>query len=352
MAPGSRIQLRLSPWLLPALTLCFVSCAEAPAPAPSSPRPTAPALHRGPLPDYLSAAGLRWLVRVKPQQILREPLLEEAVRQVVPSARLDAFAESSGVDLRQISEAAIAGFPYATFYLAEVSRGSAALARVRFGERLLSGAVTKRRHPGLVRMTGIVGQTPETLLTIDERVLAVSVGDPGPAKIAEAYAEQRLKHAATAMHGAALSTLPDLYASNVAVLLAPGPFADDWQRAAAGLLQSTVALAIAVRPTANGKLATTICLSGAWQASAERAARRLEDAWRSLAQSSAGHLFELNEVARVSSSPDLLTLNVELDTAGLVRGLRASVFADLAQILDPPRSPRTTRDPDSLRPEP
>jgi len=95
------------------------------------------ALHRGPLTDYVSAAGLRWLVLVKPQQILGEPELKQAIQRIVPDVRLDAFAEASGVDLRAVPDAAIAGFHYSTLYLAQLPVGVAARARTRFSERLL-----------------------------------------------------------------------------------------------------------------------------------------------------------------------------------------------------------------------
>jgi hypothetical protein len=322
--------------------------------APASPKTppvaaVAPArpLHQGPLSDFVSAASLRWLVLVRPQQILSEPELGQAILQVVSERRFDAFQESSGVDLRKLPSAAIAGFPYAILYLAEVPSGVAASARTLFSERLLDGAVTKQPRPTLTRITGVVGQTPETLLTIDERAIAVAVGDPIQAKIAEAYAEERLKNSPTALHGAALSSLPDLFASNAAVLFAPGPFADEWQRAAGGLLQSTVALAIAARSLASGKLATTLCLAGAWGDSATEAASRLGAAWTAFAQSSAGRLFELRETAEVTAEPELLTLRVELDLEPLVRGLRASVLGDVTQILRLPDKTKSTPPPPS-----
>jgi len=313
-------------------TACAAPAAKPPV-APIAARP----LHRGPLTDFIPAAGLRWLLLIKPRQALAEPELAQAISHIIPSVRFDAFAESSGVDLRVLSEAAIAGFPYSTLYLAELRSGTAALARARFSERLLAGAVSKQPHPGLTRITGVIGQTPETLLTIDDRILAISVGDPVPAKIAEAYAEERLKHSPPALRGAALSGLAELATDQVAVLFAPGPFADEWQRAAGGLLQSTEALAITAQPIAHGKVATTLYLSGAWQDSAEDAARRLSAAWSTFARSSAGHLFELSDAAEVSSSPDMLSLRVELELASLVRGLRASVLGDLSQILNLPR---------------
>ena len=329
-----RLRLCLLPFVLGA-----VACAPA-AKAPVTPKTQAPALHRGPLSDFVSAASLRWLVLVRPQEILAQPELGAAIRQVISERRFDAFQESSGVNLRALPSAAIAGFPYATLYLAEVPGGVAANARGLFSERLVEGAVTKLPRPTLTRITGVVGRTPETLLTIDDRVLAVAVGDPIQARIAEAYAEERLK-SATALRGAALSALPDLFASNSAVLLAPGPFADEWQRAANGLLRSTVAVGVAARSTGHGKLATTICLAGAWGDSGSDAASRLSEAWTTFAQSSAGRLFELRETAEVHASAELLTLSVELELEPLVRGVRASVLGDVTQILRLPDRPST-----------
>jgi hypothetical protein len=288
------------------------------------------------------AAGLRWLVLVKPRQILATPELADAIERIVPSARFSAFNQASGVDLHTVPEAAVAGFAYSTLYIAELPNGAAGLARARFSERLLSGALTRHTRPGLFRITGVIGQTPETLVTVDERLLAVAVGDPVQAKIVEAYAEQRLKSSPPALRGAALASLPELTSGNAAVLYAPGPFANEWQHAAHGLLESAVAVSVALQPIANGKLATTICIAGAWQEVAGDAANRLAGAWTQFARSSAGHLFELNETAEVRATPELLTLHVELDLAALVRGLKASVLGDLSEILRLPSRTEST----------
>jgi hypothetical protein len=333
-------------WMLSACAFAC-ACATPRTPVPHAPPPSAriAPLHRGPPSDFIPAASLRWLVLAKPHEILVEPELGPAILQIVSSRRLDAFAESSGVDLRQVTRGAVAGFPYATVYLAEVPAGAAAAAREHFGDRLLAGAVTKQPRPNLMRITGVIGQTPETLLTVEDRILAVAVGDPLLAKIAEAYAEDRLKNSPSALRGSALSTLPDLAASNAAVLLAPGPFADEWRRAAGGLLESTVAVGVAVQPIGHGKIAATLCLSGAWQDSADAAASRLATAWTALAQSSAGHLFALTPTAEVKATADLLTLTVELEIDPLVRGLKAAVLSDIADFLQlPTTSPKSAPD--------
>src|SRR5882724_7701395 len=108
-------------WFMLPLAVCSSACAPA---SPKTPpvAAVAPArpLHQGPLSDLVSAASLRWLVLVRPRQILAEPELGHAILQIVSERRFDAFQESSGVDLRKLPSAAIAGFPYATLYLAEV----------------------------------------------------------------------------------------------------------------------------------------------------------------------------------------------------------------------------------------
>jgi len=340
-----RCVVRLS-WLIASAALWVSGCAAPAVQSISKVPPPAPALHGGPPADFVSAAGLRWLVLVKPQRIFAEPELAHAIEKIVPSARFEAFAEASGVNLHVVPQAAVAGWAYSTLYVAELPSGAAALARARFSDRLLSGALTKHVHPGLYRITGVIGQTPETLVTVDERLVAVAVGDPVQAKVVEAYAEQRLRNSATALRGAALSSLPDLAAGNDAVLYAPGPFTNEWQHAANGLLESAVALGIAVQPIGNGKVATTICLAGEWQSVAGDAANRLAAAWTAFARSSAGHLFELNEVAEVTGTPELLTLHVELELEPIVRGLKASVLGDLTEILRvPSRTQSTPKDP-------
>jgi len=335
-------------WLLTAgACACTPTPAQPQAPARASVAP----LHQGPLSDLVPAAGLRWLALVKPSELLGHPELGPALSQVLTARRLDAFAEASGVDLRRVPQAAVAGFPYATLYLAEVPE-MAQSAREHFAERLVAGAVTKHPRPNLTRITGVVGQTPETFLAIEDRAIAVAVGDPMIAKIAEAYAEERLKSSPSALHGSALATLPALADSPVA-LFAPGPFADEWRNAAGGLLESTVAIAVSLQPVGHGKIVATLYLSGGWANDADAAARRLATAWTAFTQSSAGHLFQLNPEAVVQSTPELLSLRVELALEPLARGLKAAVFSDVGDLLRAPSNARsnTPNDASSVAPE-
>jgi len=327
--PGSRARLGLLAVLL------WACSAQRPAPSVAPKAKPAEPLHQGPLTDYVSAAGLRWLVLTKPQAVLANRELGQAITQIASQTRFDAFAESSGVDLRQVPHAAVAGFAYGTLYLAELPAGAASTARERFSDRLLTGATTKQPRPTLTRITGIVGQTPETLVTADDRLLAVAVGDPLPAKIVEAYAEERLKNSPSALHGSALSTLPDFSAS-AAALLAPGPLPEEWQAAAGGLLRSAVAVGIGVEPAAAGHLNATLCVSGAWGDTADAAGQQLLEAWRTFARSTTGSLYGLDPEARVRVDAELLTLNVDVTIAPLVHGLKAVVLSDISEIMSLP----------------
>jgi len=58
-------------------------------------------------------------------------------------------------------------------------------------------------------------------------------------------------------------------------------------------------------------------------------------------------LFELPEASRVESTPELLTLHVELELSAIVRGLRASVLRDLSDILRLPARKLDTQNPNT-----
>jgi hypothetical protein len=256
---------------------------------------------------------------------------------------MDGFATASGVDLRQVTQALIAGFDYSTVYLVDLPPGSAANARARFTERLVAGAIDKEPYPGVRRVSGVVGQTPETLLTLDDALLVVTVGDPTPSRIAEAFARERLKTSPSALHGSALRELPDLTSNNLLVALAPGPFPEDWQRAGNGLLASSVAVAAAIRPVEPASLGVTLVLMGDFSPGPDTAALALGRAWQALAQSSTGRLLGLDQASepRISAAPQKLQLELELPVDPLVHGLRAAVLADVSEILR--LSPRPER---------
>lgn len=315
------------------------SPANGPAAVPAS-KPAAPPVHEGPLTDYVPAAGLRWLVVGRPRDVAKDPALREAVSLLVPDERRAVFARSSGVELDQTPNALVGGFDQATLYMAELSETRRV--EERFIGRLIAGPTTKQPHPRVRSTVGVVGETPEGLLALDGRLVAVSVGSTLPAKIAGLYALGRLPKSPPALEGAALSTLPVAELERAPLrFYAPGPFLGEWARGARGLLAVTVAVGMAFSPTADGKLSATVVLSGDYRSLEGDPADVLASAWQDLAVSSLGRLLGLDRPAaepKVAGTPESLRLSVVVDPLPLARGLRAAVMAEVWEILrlEPP----------------
>jgi hypothetical protein len=324
---------------VPVLALgALVACGGSPAPIESPPpAPAAAPLHEGPLTDYVPAAGLRWLVVGSPRALGRDPSLAPAIALLLPEARLDAFAAGSGVELRDVDSALAAGFDYSTLYV--VASSEPARVEQRFRERLVSEPVQARPHPQITRLTGIVGSTPQTLVRVGDRLVAVSVGSALPARIVELFALGKLHKSRPALSGSALSSLPSDLDSAPFRFYAPGPFATEWTRGARGLLAAATAVAVVATPLSGGRIQLRLLVAGDWSATPEAVAA-LEAGWQDLAQSGTGKLLGLNEPVsgpKIEPGHSLLEATVELDALTLARGLRAAVEADVWEILDIPR---------------
>jgi hypothetical protein len=186
-------------------------------------------------------------------------------------------------------------------------------------------------------LQGVVGKTPETLLVIDRRLVAVSVGDPTPVRVAQAFASGKLKRSPTVLAGSALRTLPRELERAPLRFYAPGPFKGEWAEAGHGLLAAALAVGAAVRPAEEGFLQAELVVSGDFEPPGADASAALLGAWEDVAQSSTGHLLGLDDPtnpATVSVTRDQLKLEKKLRLATLVQGLRAAVSADVREILD------------------
>jgi hypothetical protein len=341
--------------------LCLVAACCAPACSPSAAPPEAPAatassepkLHEGPLLDYVPAAGLRWLVVGRPRDLVRDPGFAAALEPLLPEARLDAYAASTGVDLRALPSAAVAGFSLGTMYLAETLADNAR-AEELFALRVEGQPILERPHPRVARMLGVVDGEPQALVSIRGQLLALAVRDPTLARIVEAFAREQLRESPPALEGAALSTLPTRLDRSPIRFYAPGPFDGEWSTGARGLLSIATALAVTADPVDPGKLRATVILAGDWGKPIENATVRLSEAWEDLAGSPTGRLLGLNRPAvppRVSAPADTLELVVELELAPIVAGLRAAVMADVWEILDlPPPGRQRTESPENAQP--
>lgn len=293
-------------------------------------------MHQGPLTDFVPAAGVRWLVIGKPRELARIPWVATALSGLLPEERLDAYAATSGIELRTLPNALVAGFDFATLYMAEV-HGEEPRIEERFEERLVGGAKANALHENPRTLQGVVGKTPETLLVIDRQLVAVSVGDPTPIRVAEAFAKGRLKRSPTVLAGSALRTLPSDLEQAPLRFYAPGPFEGEWAHAARGLLGAALAVGAAVRPAEEDFLRAELVITGNFEPSGPGASAELLAAWNDLAQSSTGHLLGLDDPEsppEISAASDRLRLEKKLRLSTLVQGLRAAVSADVREILD------------------
>jgi hypothetical protein len=130
------------------IALCWlvglgVGCAGAKKPpeSPANPQPS----FQGKITDLVPAAGLRWMVVVRPRELLANDNLRAGLDKLFPSERLDVFTKNSGIDLRTLDLGCVAGFDIGTLYLAHAKDAAAPTERA-FLARLASDPVTK--HPG------------------------------------------------------------------------------------------------------------------------------------------------------------------------------------------------------------
>ena len=333
-----RILPRCLAWF--ALALCVtLSCAPAPAPVITpTVEPKAELLHAGPLSDYVPAAGLRWLLLARPKSLAADRDFMQALSPLVSKARLEAYRDSTGIDLTALDSALIGGFDLGTLYLAEI-RGDPSAIELAFRQRLVAEVELREPHPRLTRISGVIGNTPESLLLYRGQLIAQAVGDPTLIRVVEAFARGKLKRSPPALHGAALGPLADFARQAPVRLLVPGPFGGRWMMAAEGLFAAADAVALSATPLAPGRVAMTVAIDGPWGESEEvAAAERLRVAWEKLSQSTTGELFGLDTPAALPTlehSDTRVALSVELELAPLVAGLRAAVSAEVEEILGP-----------------
>ena len=306
---------------------------------PQSPSKTvASPLHRGPLTDYVPAAGLRWMVVGSPRAFADNSRFLAAFEQLIPEERLTAFASGSGVQLKTLSEGCIAGFDYGTLYLARVGRDTR-LVQERFETRLVSGPVKRSPQSGVWRTTGLIANTPESLLTVDDDFSAVALGDPLLIRIVEGFTLGRFKKSKPALMGAALSTLPSSLQAAPLRFYAPGPFPEAWAKGIQGLLARALAIGVAASLGQDGRVKVHGVLTGAFGPDLEESRSRLLKTWDAILTSAVGHVLGLERTIEPGTfelyvHDDHATVDFSLDTDSLMKGISAAVQADAKGIFD------------------
>ncbi|XYH99060.1 hypothetical protein ACMHYB_04645 [Sorangium sp. So ce1128] len=323
------------------LGLGLPACGGAPRP-PARPAPPLPPLGTADLTRLLPQAGLRWLVLARPREIAAVPWLIPSIGLVAPEENLARHARATGVDLRQVREAAIASYAGAAgevrFYVARHSGDPRAIERL-FRRRLTGKERRALDRPDVVRVTGDIGRAPHALVLLGPDVVGVQEGGSplrGPARVASLYALGRLKRSPTALSGGPLAALAARFGPAPVRAFAPGPFDGELARGARGLLAGATAVGAAARPSAREGIALAIAVSGDFSTSGEAASEELLLAWNELAQGSFGHLLGLDapvEPPLATHAPDAVAVAVELSPQALARGLAAATGERIEEML-------------------
>ncbi len=350
-----------------ALACSALACST---PAPSTPTAAPPpALHEGPLSDYVPSAGLRWLLLASPRAIAREPGLLPARAPLLPESGFQGFSTRNGFDLRETSSALVAGFDLGTLYMVSAD-GSDASATTAFEERLLASSTVHHPHPRLTRVVGVAGTSPQALLRAENQLVAVATSDPALARVVEGYLLGRFKKTPVALRGAALTSLATFGDNAPLRAFFPGPFDE---QAVPGPLRSTLlagataaALAVSFRDVAADAktesgassspplvLHIELVLAGDWSADDEAAAR-MQAAWEALSNTGPGRWFGLHRpvtAPEVQRSANFLRLRVDLDGNVVFRALRDAANAELHELFaDPPSDENRSKPADEAPP--
>lgn len=311
------------------LSFCLVSVGcKAPVPAEPSTQGKGAAdqqTHRGPLTDYVAAAGLRWLVVMNPARLLAST--RQQTRKLVSEAALQAFFEDSAIDLNQTRELVIASYPYSTVY--GVRTDALEAIRERFVARLTTDPIRARPGPKLQKLTGVVGTTPIALLTIEPQTAIFAVGSLRPATIAALYAQRRLK-SPSVLNGAGLASLagnssPPMV--RVFWLLGSG------QEERLGTLGARWLGTRADVEAANDRTQIRLTLRGDWD---ETSAQALVSALARVEESSLGEILAWPTAEAPRRRGSLLVTSMTWNTPRLLDGLLVLLRGEITDIANLP----------------
>ena len=341
--------------LATALALAAASCGR-PAPAAAPLPPPGVALHVEPAADLLPAAGLAWLVAVRPKALSLRAELIPALQVVLPEQRLDAFAARlGGFDVRRLDEAVVAGYADSYVFVGigpvvpeAVERAFASRVQNIDG-RGLDRAKTEDGHDRepIVRIWGGPANERQQLAIFGRQGVALEMGRFGVLRAVEAFAQEKLKRASPALRSPSLVRAVAALGkeSDGAPLraFAPGPFTGEWASGFGGLLASATAAAISIdvvpgpAPAGSARLRVRLVLLDPKNDRQDEATERMSAAFDLLAQSDLGRLCGLDrplaKAAVTYDSIGALSLVTDLDALALARGVHAATAARAEEIM-------------------
>ena len=342
---------RLAAALRSLAPLLLVACGGASSASRPGP-PPGPKLHLAPTTDLAQAAALTWLVDVAPRELASHAELLPAIDTLLPHDRVAKFTERNGLDPLALDELTVASYSSAEgdtiLYLARGALEPSKLEsifRARTGE-VEGRGIDRQGEQEIVRTWGTLRQGRAQMATFGREAAALEIGRFGPLRVAELFAQERLKRASPALRSASVARAGELAdpprpGGDSAPLraFALGPFEGESAKGLGGLLAASTAAAIAARPATVGDhpaLQITLVLTGGWEGDAPRAADRLAAAFDALSATPLGRLAGLDHplnLVRVEPLPDALRLTVALDALALARGARAAMEAEVSEIM-------------------
>lgn len=329
--------------LLALASAALAACGGARRDTPEVVKPAAlPPLKTEKLTDLLALAHLRWLIVARPRDIASTPSLIPAINSVVKEENLNLFAKRTGVDLREVREAAIASYVEegveSRIWLARHA-GDAGVIERSFGARLTTGVHRTEDRADVVRLAGKIGAENDVMVLLGRDVVGVQTGGSaarGPARIAALYALERLKKSPTALAEDPLKGLAERFHAPPLMAFALGPFEGELARGARGLLAGATAIGAAARPSAREGIDLAIVVAGDFSKSGAPASRELAAAWDDLANGSFGRLLGLDRpVAKPLATffPEGVAIALEIDPDKLAKGLVAATSARVDEIM-------------------
>lgn len=293
------------------------------------------------LTDLLPSVGLNWLVSMRPPEFTHLDWLKPTLARLFKDERLDALAQATGLDVREVPELVLASYRHtdtesAVAYLVRHRAEPQELER-KFRVRLTSRPERREFGHQLIALWGLVGQALLGFVRIGPHVVSYQYGgqrERGPNRIAVLYAESRLGDVAPVSKDESLMHLASLLGPAALTALMPGPFQGTMARGARGLMASATAVGLSLHPTEQKTLRLRIVLDGDY--AGEHAREFLEAAWSDVAQSSLGHLLGFGAPASaiaLRTTNTHLELEVELDADRLSDGLAAATTSSAREFM-------------------
>jgi hypothetical protein len=304
--------------------------------------PPPPPLGRLELDQLCPLAGLEWVVRTKPREIAAVPWLIPAIARIVPEANQAALQARLGFDPRQVAEALFVSYgALLGGCQAQLVRHNVDPATVeqRFLARLTREVERRVDHPEVIRLRGAVGKRTHGLTLVGREVAVFDQMDAsgqGVARVAALFATEALREAKPLREDAQLRAVVERFGAAPVIAVAPGPFVDEWQRAARGLLAAADFVAASASPAAaTESLRLSLAIVGDFGDEGSKAADLLRQSWEDLAAESMGKLLGLADTSEpvAAGTRSVITLNVMVDPNRLAAGLAAILEQDIPAIM-------------------